>query len=138
MERPTRPKTAPRIVAFAPTPRVETTHVRNAFHAINPLLAPPDPRCMNPQHAAVLAILLGSLPLGGCSSWSTSARAEPANRGAPAVLSELGIARTTPRRSAAPGPSLVAGDGIAWSWAVAHRVAPNERPERVYARAFFE
>lgn len=81
------------------------------------------------------------LPLGGCGLWnSTPEPYELHQSNHPGiVLAELGIfappaALTTPPRS---GPCLVAGDRIAWSWAIAHgTVSPARHDAWRYAGAF--
>lgn len=56
------------------------------------------------------------------------------------VLAELGIGQPAPQAAAVPagrrqGPCLVAGDGLAWRWAIAFDMAPTGYAWPAYADA---
>lgn len=100
-----------------------------------------DPMPAPSRTAFPLFALIGVAALSGCRSWEIveeqplACRCPQAN-----VLAELGIATPDPALVAAagstraPGPSLIAGDGIAWGWAIAYGLAPEgETPAWTYA-----
>jgi|GEM_PF-5362619 len=81
---------------------------------------------------SVLACLSG---LSGCRSWQIAEAPQPCRCTHGAVLAELGISEEigAPVASRVPGPSLIAGDSIAWNWAIAFGHAPRgETPAWVY------
>jgi hypothetical protein len=82
---------------------------------------------------SILACLSG---LSGCRSWQIAEAPPPCRCTHGAVLAELGISEEigAPVASRVPGPSLIAGDSIAWKWAIAFGHAPrSETPAGVYA-----
>lgn len=75
------------------------------------------------QHAILAASLtLPAMTTAGCGLFRTAQ--VPGERVVGAeflVLAELGIMPSGESREASgPGPSLIAGDGIAWAWGRAH------------------
>lgn len=71
----------------------------------------------------VALLTLGVLP--GCLGGQTRGRAEHTAEAQHAVLAEIGLRAAPVGSETRPaGPSLVAGDAIAWRWAVAFGKAP--------------
>lgn len=104
-----------------------------------------------PRTARTLSVLVCAAALSGCHNRRTAEQSPPACHCRHAgVLAELGLAQTgggpTPadhaesqERLRAPGPSLVAGDHIAWGWAVLYgQASQSETPAWVYAGVFTE
>lgn len=108
---------------------------------INSTPEPPDQFSMNRHrsHRAgrnllVFSVCSGALILPGCGLWRANSAADAQATEAYGVLNELGLGarvadapdRTrSPEQPEARGPSLVAGDAIAWRWALAYDIAPH-------------
>ncbi len=80
---------------------------------------------MSTTYQAIWAtcLILPAMTTAGCGLFGMAPAADEASAGAEVlVLAELGIAIPPgPHgQSEGPGPSLIAGDGIAWAWGRAH------------------
>lgn len=90
-------------------------------------------------HPALRMSLVGlsAAFLTGCHGWSQRQAEDAQVPEAAGVLAELGVARSahhTRPNDRPAGPSLVAGDSIAWSWAMAFNQAPaGEHPNWAFA-----
>lgn len=76
-------------------------------------------------HQAILAtsLILPAMTTAGCGLFGMAPAPAQASPGDEVlVLAELGILipAGTHGQSKGPGPSLIAGDGIAWAWGRAH------------------